>query len=112
MRCALFVSGDIPMRKRHPANSSADLAALRREITDLVARNAVGMVQHAIDAVRDDGHYQAIRFLFEMIGLYPAAVQRESAVQNSLAQLLLERLGLPSSVPHDGTLEKSKPTIP
>lgn len=112
MRCALFIFGDISMRKRHPANSSADLAALRREITDLVARNAVGMVQHAIDAAHEEGHYQAIRFLFEMIGLYPAAVQQESAVQNSLAQLLLERLGLLSSVPHDGTLEKSQPTIP
>jgi hypothetical protein len=49
---------------------AADLAALRNKITELVAQNAVPMVQEAIDAVREEGQYQAIKYLFEMIGLY------------------------------------------
>ena len=71
-----------------------ELAALRREITELVAKNAVPMVQQAIDAVREDGQYQAIKYLFEMIGLYPAVAEDESGAQDSLAQILLARLGL------------------
>jgi hypothetical protein len=84
------------MPKRLPSDADADLASLRQEISGLVARNAVSMVQQAIDAVHEEGQYQAIRFLFEMIGLYPAAANEESPAEDSLARLLLERLGLPS----------------
>jgi hypothetical protein len=52
------------------------------------------MVQQAIDAVREEGQYQAIKYLFEMIGLYPAVAQEDSESQDSLAQVLLEQLGL------------------
>ena len=62
---------------------AADLAALRKKITELVAQNAVAMVQQAIDGVREEGQYQAIKYLFEMIGLYPAASQDQSPVQDS-----------------------------
>ena len=65
---------------------------MRRRITELVARNAVAMVQQAIDAVKDERQYQAIKYLFEMIGLYPAIVDDESEAQSSLAQTLLEQL--------------------
>ncbi len=81
------------MKKPNSVAPDADLAALRRQISDLVARNAVCMVQQAIDAV-GDGQYQAIKYLFEMVGLYPAAAQDESSVQESLARILLQRLGL------------------
>lgn len=79
---------------RDPQNSPADLSALRRQVTELVARNAVPMVQQAIDSVKEEGQYQAIKYLFEMIGLYPAAAEDDSQAHDSLAQTLLERLGL------------------
>lgn len=74
--------------------SSAELSALRREITELVARNAVTMVQHAIDSVNEEGQYQAIKYLFEMIGLYPAAGKDENPEEASLARALLHQLGV------------------
>jgi hypothetical protein len=77
--------------------SAAGLATLRQQITDLVARNAVSMVQHAIDSVNEEGQYQAMRYLFEMVGFYPAAAQEDSPAQDSLARLLLDRLALLSS---------------
>jgi hypothetical protein len=58
------------------------------------------MVQQAIDAVREEGQYQAIKYLFEMIGLYPASAQEDSETQDSLAQVLLEQLGLASVSPN------------
>jgi len=96
------------MQKRSSDGSSADLATLRRQITDLVAQNAVSMVQQAIDAVREEGQYQAIKYLFEMIGLYPAAAQDESRAQDSLAQTLLDHLGLPEAM---SDIPKSKKEI-
>jgi hypothetical protein len=76
------------------ADPAEELSELRQRISELVARNAVPMVQQAIDAVREEGQYQAIKYLFEMIGLYPASAQDDSESQDSLAQVLLEQLGL------------------
>jgi hypothetical protein len=94
------------------AESTTDLGALRLTITELVARNAVGMVQQAIDAVKEEGQYQAIKYLFEMIGLYPPALQGESPVQESLAWTLLQQLGLREVAPEKDGKEKSQPSIP
>ena len=76
------------------SKSGPDLTALRHDITELVTRNAVTMVQHAIDAVNEDGQFQAIKYLFEMIGLYPGIDDSRSPEQDSLAATLLQQLGL------------------
>jgi len=73
---------------------AVDLPLLRREVAELIAKNAVPMVRQAIESVTEEGQYQAIKYLFEMIGLYPAAAQDESLLRESLARTLLERLGL------------------
>jgi len=78
----------------------------------LVAKNAVAMVQNAIDAVNEQGQYQAIKYLFEMVGLYPAEGNDESEVQNSLAHTLLEHLGFPSTATNgsnDGKITSGNP---
>jgi hypothetical protein len=87
-----------PMQKNALA-PRPDLSALRRQVTDLVAQNAVAMVQHAIDAVNEEGQYQAIKYLFEMIGLYPASADDEVPVEDSLAKTLLYHLGLSEAAP-------------
>jgi hypothetical protein len=94
---ALFIfalRGLMGSRSKQADADGIDLSELRRKISALVAQNAVPMVQQAIDAVREEGQYQAIKYLFEMIGLYPAIEQDEPESQETLARLLLERLGL------------------
>jgi hypothetical protein len=73
-----------------------DLKALREQITNLVGNHAVGMVNKTI-AEADKGHYLAMKYLFEMVGLCPATnsgggVEEEA---DSLAKILLERLNIP-----------------
>ena len=84
--------------KRQPrgkkSRQTTDLAAIRQQITDLVRDQAVPMVKITISEV-DKGHYSAMKYLFEMIGLYPAASQEETQGEDSLARTLLRRLGLP-----------------
>lgn len=74
--------------------AAADLAMLRAKVTDLVARNAIAMVQCAIDGVKEEGQYQAIKYLFEMVGLYPSVAEAESNADEPLARILLQRLDL------------------
>ncbi|HZR65275.1 MAG TPA: hypothetical protein VFA85_09020 [Terriglobales bacterium] len=75
------------------AGSPHELVELRNKITELVAKNALSMVQHAIDSVCEKGQYQAMKFLFEMIGLYPAAAQNQEEGQDALSRILLAQLG-------------------
>ena len=76
------------------SRQTTDLAAIRQQITDLVRDQAVPMVEITISEV-DKGHYSAMKYLFEMIGLYPAATQEETEGEDSLARTLFRRLGLP-----------------
>src|SRR2546423_9848536 len=76
------------------SRQATDLAAIRQQITDLVRNQAVPMVEITISEV-DKGHYAAMKYLFEMIGLYPAATPEETQGEDSLARTLLRRLGLP-----------------
>ncbi|SRR5258708_3863930 len=95
------------MKKKASApDPGADLSGLRRQITALVAQNAVRMVQQAIDAVNDEGQYQAIKYLFEMIGLYPASAAEDSPVEDSLVKTLLHHLELMEGVPSEPAQRK------
>ena len=52
------------------------------------------MVESTIEEVHK-GHFAAMRYLFEMIGLYPAEAGQEEPDESSLAKILLRRLNLP-----------------
>ena len=71
------------------------LSELREQIETLVKCRAVSMVQTTIDEA-GKGHFPAMKYLFEMIGLYPGPVA-ESQEQDSLAKTLLRHLGLPEN---------------
>ena len=70
-----------------------DLTEVRRQITDLVGSGAVGMVEATMEEA-GKGHYLGMKFLFEMIGLYPRTSTGDAPAQDSLAATLLRRLGL------------------
>ncbi len=76
------------------AGADASLPELRQRITDLVARNAVAMVQRAIDGVMEEGQYQAIKYLFEMVGIYPVVTGDTDEPQDGLSEVLLQHLGV------------------
>ena len=99
------------MNSENSPAAATELAGLRRQITELVARNAVGMVQNAIDGVNEGGQYQALKYLFEIIGLFPAAPEEEGADEQSLAATLLRHLGIDDDSRDSGT-EKSPHQYP
>lgn len=84
------------MDPRHSAPEIA-LPELRQKITDLVARNAVAMVQCAIDGVMEEGQYQAIKYLFEMVGIYPASAGSDDTAEDTLSKVVLRHLGIGES---------------
>jgi hypothetical protein len=82
--------------ERKGSRNPVDLAEIRQQITNLVGNDAVGMVETTIEEV-GKGHYLGMKYLFELIGLYPTTVADEAPTQDSMAATLLRRLGLPES---------------
>src|SRR5262245_16491861 len=82
-------------RKKPAKGKQVDMNEVRTEITNLVGDKAVGMVTSTIHEA-DKGHYPAMKYLFEMVGLYPEGKQAEAAQGDDvLAKTLLRRLDLP-----------------
>jgi len=71
------------------------LPELREELKNQVGNDAPKIVTSLIDAAAK-GSCGHAKYLFEMIGLYPAAAfEQEDLEEDSLAKTLLRRLGLP-----------------
>src|SRR5579862_3445768 len=90
-------TGSKMSKRGAPAKGSrkpVDLAEIRRQITNLVGNDAVGMVEITMEEV-GKGHYLGMKYLFEMIGLYPAILDDGTLVPDSMAAILLRRLGVP-----------------
>src|SRR5438445_8777647 len=80
--------------KEHPEPPA--LERLREEIKSRVGNEAQNIVKSLIEEARK-GNCAPAKYLFEMVGLYPAAVQeqqQENPEEDSLARTLLQRLGL------------------
>jgi hypothetical protein len=74
-----------------------DFGKVREKINTLVGGKAVGLVESAMDEA-EKGHFTAMKYLFEMIGLYPTNGEEMPMVDNSLAKTLLRRMGLPEDL--------------
>ena len=89
------------------AAKAIDLAEIRRQIGDLVGNGAVDMVERTMEEV-GKGHYLGMKYLFEMIGLYPATSTDDGPLEDPLAVILLRRLGVPeAAMPEAGVTEDS-----
>jgi hypothetical protein len=77
--------------------SPVDIANVRNQIANAVGGRAVQIVKTMI-AAAEKGHYLAMKYLFEMTGLYPATTAVENMEKDSLARILLRNLELPEYV--------------
>ncbi len=71
-----------------------DIPNVREQITRLVGNEALEMARSVVK-LAGGGNYLAMKYLFEMAGLFPAIVWTESAPEESLSKILLRNLGIP-----------------
>ena len=67
----------------------------RNNIARLV-RMSVNEIAGRFIELAKDGEVAPAKYLFEMVGLYPATEEAASKPENSLAYTLLKRMGLPT----------------
>jgi hypothetical protein len=92
-------SGTLKHQKSVPALpkkalKQVDLGVIRERITNLVGNHALNMVETTIKEV-DKGHYLAMKYLFEMVGLCSVTAPEDAPQEDSLAKTLLRRLRFP-----------------
>jgi len=71
--------------------SAADFERVRDEIINLVCSHALETVDQMIKHVRA-GNFQAVKYLFEMVGLFPVSASEAATPDDSLARRLLKYL--------------------
>jgi len=86
-----------PSSVREEELKQVDLGAVREQITNLVGNGALEMVKVTMNEA-SQGHYLAMKYLFEMVGLCPATTPEETLEEDSLAKTLLRRLKLPEEI--------------
>jgi hypothetical protein len=96
--------------KASAGGKSVDIARVRQAMTRLVTHQAGEMVKAVIDDAKK-GHSAALKYLFEMIGLYPATLESEQSEKRemSLAELFCRELGLPMYSAEAQTDEAAEP---
>ncbi|MGH9528873.1 MAG: hypothetical protein ACRD2S_03035 [Terriglobales bacterium] len=80
-------------RVKCPVDAPVEMAVVREQITRAIGKEALAMVQCTMAEVKT-GHYLAMKYLFEMGGLFPAIASSEPASEESLTKLLLRKLGI------------------
>jgi hypothetical protein len=78
------------------ARKEVDLDALREKIARHVSRKGLAMVKTTTEEVVKVGNLAALKYLFELIGVYPGggATASEDADSDDLTRTLLNRLDL------------------
>jgi hypothetical protein len=73
--------------------AEAEWNDMRQEIRQRVLKETIEIVDAAITKAKQ-GHYQFMKYLFELAGLYPQVNEESGGSDLSLAHVLCDRLGL------------------
>jgi hypothetical protein len=91
------------------SGKQVDLEALRQKIANYVGSNGFEMVRAATEEAVKVGNLSSLKYLFEMIGLYPStATAAEETDSDDLARVLLNRLNFGKET----SLENTQAEVP
>ena len=102
----------VAKRAANRAKGKTDVGAIQEEIRNLVCGAAIEMVESTIEEVKK-GHYSAMKFMFEMVGLHLGTEGTPGESEGTVtAETLCQRLGLPIGPEPDVTNDlAAAPTI-
>jgi hypothetical protein len=85
-----------PAKKRAPKTKKpVDIARVRENIANLVGGSAE-LIAARVIKVAKRGQLAPAKYLFEVVGVYPATEETTAKPEDSMAYTLLSRMGLPT----------------
>ena len=92
-----------PQRVTAVPKKPEELQNARNQVANVIVNASVDMTKRVVRSVSESGNVVALRFLWEIAGLFPASVPEGIENQESIAKSLIEKLGLYDEFPasHD-----------
>jgi hypothetical protein len=80
------------------AKTAEEIQKVRNRVTNLILNSSVEMAGRVVQSVTEGGQVAALKYLWEMSGMFPFEAG-ENGERDSLAKILLERMGLQGKAP-------------
>jgi hypothetical protein len=94
------------------ARTADEIQKVRNRVINVIFNNSEEMAKRVVQSVTEGGQVAALKYLWEMSGMFPFEAG-ENGERESLAKILLERMGLQGKVPvivgdEDGDVESDE----
>jgi len=83
------------------ARAPEEIQRVRNRVRNLIVDSSEEMANRVVQSVNEGGQVAALKYLWEVSGLFPDGAEAESPEEESLAKMLMERLGLPMEIPEE-----------
>ena len=80
---------------KHPE----ELQDARNRVINVIVDSSVDMTKRVVRSVNENGNVSALRFLWELSRMFPTSASDDVEEQESVAKLLIEKLGLYEEFP-------------
>ncbi len=80
------------------AKTAEEIQKVRNSVTNVILKNSPAMAERVVKSVTEGGQVAALKYLWEMSGMFPFEAG-ENGERDSLAKILLARMGLQGKVP-------------
>ncbi len=80
------------------AKTAEDIQKVRNSVTNMILSSSEEMAARVVQSVTEGGQVAALKYLWEMSGMFPYEAG-ENGERDSLAKILLARMGLQGKVP-------------
>lgn len=84
------------------AKSKTQVQEVRNQVTNVILDSSVEMARRVVQSAVENGQITTLKYLWETAGLFPAGGDAEEGDSDSLAKILLERMGLTTDIPDEG----------
>ena len=76
------------------AKSKEEIQRVQNRVRNVILDGSVEMAQRVVQSVNESGQIASLKFLWDVVGLFPKGEQTEDESPDTLAKILLERMGL------------------
>lgn len=80
------------------AKTAEEIQNVRNSVTNMILSSSEDMAARVVQSVTEGGQVAALKYLWEMAGMFPFEAG-ENGERDSLAKILLERMGLQGRIP-------------
>jgi hypothetical protein len=84
------------------AKSKEEIQKARNGVTNVIVDGSVEMAARVVQSVAEGGQITALKYLWEISGLFPSEAEADDGEPDSLAKILLERMGIEGDIPVPG----------